>query len=423
MSKIFITGNKPLQGEIEVSGSVNSALRVIIATIFSTEEILISNVPNVEFIQKELQILQELGGEYEWVSKNLLRINNSKLSGSKIPLMLGKDLQTSFLFAGPLLFRFGEAQIPLPQGGIDQIINFVNVWSSLNIEINYDREFIYLRADNSKAGRVELERDSQMLTANAILSAIGVNGKSVIINTSDDYETEDLINFLNQIGAEISKENRKVLNIIGNNHFKSANFSISSEVSEVVFFSVLSLATNGNILINNIEKKNLTIFISILNKIEANYEFVGDSSLRVWKKSENLKAFELDLTNYHSVVNNYLPYIIFLALKCEGTSKILAENYKNKFEFIFLLNKYNAKIKFYTTGKDYDDSEIYINGLGEIKMKSLEITDYTLGPIALMTSLVNEEEVSISNSEKVEVFYENLIQKVVELGGNIKYGR
>ena len=421
MSSIHIIGNKPLQGEVEISGSVNSALKIIIASLFTTEDVFLSNVPNVEFIQSELKIIKELGGEYEWLSKNFLKINNAKLSSSKIPLLLGKDLITSFLFAGPLLYRFGEAQIPLPSLGIDSIMRFISTWSMLNIEVNYDREFVYLRSDNSKSGRIELERSSQMDTSNAILSSIFLNGSSTIINSSEDYEIEDLINFINSLGGEIKKENKKVLNVVGKDHFRTTNFSCASEVSEAVFFAILSLVTNGNILIKNIEKKNLSIFISLLNKLSANFEFIGDESLRVWKKSEKYSGFDLDLTSYTSNVSNYLPYLIFLALKCEGTSKFVSESYKDKFDFIFTLNKFNARIKLYSTGKDYEPCEIYVNGITELKFTEFSIDTFVNSPIVLLSALTVGNNTEIKNSEKLEIIHENLIQKVVELGGQIKY--
>ncbi len=421
MSSIHITGNKPLQGEIEVSGSVNSALKIIISSLFSTEDVYLSNVPNVEFIQTELQIVKELGGEYEWLSKNFLKINNSKLFNSKIPLILGKDLYTSFLFAGPLLYRFGEAQIPLPSSGIDSIMRFISTWSMLNIEINYDREFVYLRSDNAKSGRIELDRASQMDTANALLSSIALNGTTTVINTSEDYEINDLINFLNAIGGELVKDSKKVITVIGKDHFRSTNFSCVSESSEAVFFSILSLVTNGNILIKNIEKKNLSFFVSLLNKIGANYEFFGEDSLRVWRKGEKYPAFELDLNNYSSNTSNYLPYLIFLALKCEGTSKFTSESFKDKFNYIFWLNKFNAKIKMYDTGNDFESCEIYVNGVTDLKVVDYEITSFVNSPIILLSALTNGEETEISNYEKLEYQFENLIQKVVELGGQVKY--
>jgi len=421
MSSIKVTGNKPLQGEVDISGSVNSALKLVISSLYTTEEVYLSNIPNVTFLQSELNIIQELGGSYEWLSKNFLKINNSKLSSSKIPLILGKDLMTSFLFAGPLLYRFGEAQIPIPSSGIDSVMRFVSTWLMLNIEINYDKEFIYLRSDNAKPGRIELERPSQMDTTNAILSSIFLNGETTIINSSEDYEVEDLINFLNSIGAEIKKENKKVLNIEGKDHFRSSNYSCASEVSEAVFFSVLSLVTKGNILIKNLDKKNISVFISLLNKIGASFELTGDDTLRVWRRDESFSAFDFDTNLYASNLNNYLPYLIFLALKCDGTSKFMSESYKDKFDFIFMLNKFNSKIKMYDTGKDYESVEIYVNGVTELKLESFNIDSYVNSPLVLLSALTVSNTVEIANYEKMEYLYENLIQKVVELGGQIKY--
>ena len=421
MSQITVSGNKPLQGEVEISGSINSALKLIISSLYTTEDIFLTNIPNVDSIQAELNIIKELGGSYEWMSKNFLKINNSKLKSSKIPLSLGKNLITSYLFAGPLLYRFGEAEIPIPDEGVDSILKFINSWSMLNIEVNFDKEFIYLRSDNAKAGRIELERPSQMATTNAILSSIYLSGTTTIINSSEDVELEDLIRFLNEMGASVSKESKKVISVTGKDHFKAANYSCSSEVSEAVYFGVLSLVTTGNILIKNIEKKNMSIFVSILNRIGGNYEFVSEDSLRVWRKSEKLESFDLDLTSYPSFTSNYLPYLIFLALKCEGTSKFIVESFKNKFEFVYILNRFNAKIKIYDTGKDYEPCEIYVNGVTDLKMDKVELDKTSNSPIVLLSALTTSGDISIYNSEKMESVFENLSTKVVELGGDLKH--
>lgn len=421
MSNIRVVGNKPLHGEVDISGSLNSALKLVIASLYTTEEVFLSNIPNVELIKKELEILSSLGGEYEWVSKNLLRINNSKLTNFQIPLSLGKNLNTAYLFAGPLLFRFGEAQIPIPDEGIDAVVNYLNTWSMLNIEINFDKEFIYLRSDNAKFGRVEFERPSQMQTVNAIFSSIFLNGTTTLINTSEDIEIEDTIKFLTLIGAGIKRVNKKVIEITGVTHFKSDNYSCMPEVSEAVFFSVLSLVTNGNILIKNIDRPSLSNFVSVLNKIEANYEFVGTDSIKVWRRDGILKSFEYNNLNLPGFTNNYLAFIVFLALKCSGTSKFTTESYKNKFEYIYILNRFNSKIKIYDTGKDYESCEIFVNGVTDLIINEVEVGSFINSQVFLLAALCSENEVEIYNYEKMEYIFENLINKIINLGGNIKY--
>ena len=176
MEILKIHGGKPLLGEVEISGAKNSALKIIIASLFCNEDVYISNVPKVRSLEKEIQILESLGSKVEWITSSYLKINNSKLNSFIIPADLGKNLITSFLFAGPLLYRFGEATIPLPDTGIKGLERFIETWSSLNIEINYDSNFLYLRSDNSKSGEIEIKRTSHTATDNAILSSIFLNG-------------------------------------------------------------------------------------------------------------------------------------------------------------------------------------------------------------------------------------------------------
>lgn len=419
MGIITLTGHIPLQGEVEICGSVNSAIKLIIATLFSTEDMILSNIPNVRSIQTELKIIKELGGDYEWISKNTLRINNSKLYKSEVSPLLAKNLMTSYLFAGPLLFRFGEATLPLPSGGIEAINKFLEVWVQLGIQVNFDKENIYLRSDNAKASRIEFTNVSHTATDNAILSSVFIGGESTIINISEEVEVIDLINLLNQMGAQISFENKKVLKIVGSNHFVGSSFSCVSDSSEAVFFSVLSLITKGNILIKNIDKNNLNSFISFLNKLDADYEISSESSLRVWNKGRQFNAFLAHVSTYPNLISSFTPYLVVLALNCQGVSTIKDVSYKDKFDYIYSLKKIMAKIKIYETGKDYEPCTLEVTGVTRLTTTQVELPDIKQALPLMLACLSIDNEIQISNTEYLDYFYENLLEKLTSLGSKI----
>lgn len=421
MDILKISGSKPLLGEVEISGAKNSALKILIASLFTNEDVYISNVPKVKSLERELQILESLGSRVEWVTSNYLKINNSKLVSSTIPLDLGKNLFTSFLFAGPLLYRFGEATIPLPDSGTEDIERFIQIWSQLNIEINFDSEYIYLRSDNSKAGRVEIIRTSHTATDNAILCSLFLNGETTIINSSEEVEVKDLVDFCNSMGASVEYENKKVLKIKGQRHFRGTEFEIVSDLSEVVFFTVLSIITRGNIIIKNIDKSNLSFLISFLNKIEASFEFTSNSELRVWNRSEGIKTFEVTSSTYPNIISDYIPYLLVLSLFSNGESLIYDYSYKNKFSYIYLLNKIGAKIKLFEGSEDFQKCEIQIKGNPNFNFEKVNVESVSFPEIFLLLSLALNKDSEILNSQKFEGTFENLIEKVVKLGAGIHY--
>jgi len=419
MGAITLHGHIPLQGEVEISGSVNSAIKLIVASLFTTEDVTLSNIPNVRSIQTELKIIKELGGDYEWITKNTLKINNSKLSKSEISPLLSKNLMTSYLFAGPLLYRFGEATLPIPDKGVESINKFIDVWVRLGIQVNFDKENIYLRADHTKSTRIEFAQVSHTATDNAILSSVFVSGETSIINISEEVEVLDLINFLTQMGAKISFENKKVLKIEGVSHFQATNFSCVSDSSEAVFFSILSLITKGNILIKNIDKNNLNSFISFLNKIEADYEISSNSSLRVWNKGSQFNAFQTQVSTYPNLISAFTPYLVVLALNCQGVSTIKDISYKDKFDFIYSLKKMMAKIKIFETGKDYDPCSLEVTGVTKLTTTQVEIPDIKQALPLLLAVLNIDNEIQIINTEFLDYYYENLLDKLAGLGSKI----
>jgi UDP-N-acetylglucosamine 1-carboxyvinyltransferase len=421
MSLLNIKGGKPLFGEVEISGAKNSALKIIIASLFTNEDVYISNVPKVKSLERELQILESLGSKVEWLSSNYLKINNSKLHSSKISMGLGKNLNTSFLFAGPLLYRFGEATIPLPDSGTEGLDRFIETWSSLNIEINFDANFLYLRSDNSKAGIVEITRTSHTATDNAILSSIFLNGETTIINSSEEIEVKDLVSFCNLLGATIEYENKRVLRIKGQRHFRGTDFSVVSDLAEVVYFSVLALITNGNIIIKNIDKSHLSFLISFLNKVEANFEFTTNSELRIWKKIGEIRGFEVTAGSYPGIISDYIPYFLVLSLFCEGESKITDLTYRDKFDYVYQLNKYNSKIKIYEGEIDFEKCEMYIKGPAKFSFDKVNLEAVGYSPAFLLLCLGVATPTEILGYEKLDYVFENLIEKVVKLGADVKY--
>jgi UDP-N-acetylglucosamine 1-carboxyvinyltransferase len=421
MSLISVTGGKSLLGDVEISGSKNSALKIIIASLFSHEEVTLSNIPKIKSIENEIKIMESLGSKIEYFNDNFVRIDNSKLHSFEIPEELGKNLNTSYLFAGPLLFRFGEAKIPLPDSGIESIEKFLNTWALLNIEINFDDKFIYLRSDNCKPNDIEIQRASNMGTDNAILCTIFSNGVCRIINSSESVEVKDLIDFCNLIGAQIEYENKKVLKITGKKHFKGTSFEVVSDLSEIVFFTVLTLITNGNIILKNLDKSHLSFLMSFLNKIEANYEFTTNQELRIWKKSGTLKSFEITASTYPNITSDFVPYFVVLAFFCEGESKIFDLSYKNKFDYIYQLNKFGAKIKIFEGIKDFEKCELIIKQNEGISLNKFKVTSYYSGLVFFLLALGLETETEFLEFEILEADFEKLFSKVVKLGADIHY--
>jgi len=421
MNTLNIRGGKSLLGDVEISGAKNSALKILIASLYSYDDIIISNVPRIKSIEKELKILESLGSNIEYLNDNYIRINNAKLNSFEIPEELGKNLNTAYLFAGPLLFRFGEAKIPVPDLGIESIDKFLNTWAHFNFEINFDDRFIYLRSDNSRPSDIEVLNSSHMGTDNAILSSLFLNGTSRVIGISEALEVKDLIDFCTQMGAQIEYENKRVLKITGKNHFKEANFEIVPDLSEVVFFSVLSLITNGNIIIKNIDKSHLAFLMSFLNKIEAEYEFTSNQELRVWKKSGKLKSFDIQTSSYPGITTDFIPYFSILALFCDGETRIVDLSYKNKFDYIYELNKHSAKIKIFEGLKDFEKCEILITGQDNLHFDKFKVSNPYQGIIFLLLALGLGRESELLNYNLIEDEFENIITKVVKLGADVTY--
>ncbi|MBW6442144.1 hypothetical protein K0B04_04575, partial [Patescibacteria group bacterium] len=176
MPGTYIEGGVPLMGTVTVSGSKNSASKLIYASMFSNEDIVLSNVPRVLAVLQDIEVIESVGGKAEWLGTNTLLLNGSQINTHEIPFDIGSKYRTSLLLAGPLLFRFGKVKIPkyISKDGKEIRINrFLDSWVTLGFKIEEDGEYIKIVNDGSAVGaHINFKIPSHTATDNLILSSV-----------------------------------------------------------------------------------------------------------------------------------------------------------------------------------------------------------------------------------------------------------
>src|SRR3989344_4802069 len=285
---LFIEGKVPLQGSISLSGARNSAIKLIFASMYSNEDIILENVPRLESIAVDMEIVQSMGGKAEWIGNNKLLLNGSGLSAFEVPLEAGSKYRTAFLLAGPLLFRFGKARIPKVKETafkMAPINRIIETWKSLSFEIEEDDNWINVTSVSPKGAEISFKTSSHTGTENAILSAALIEGETIINNASEEPEIDDLIEFCNLMGASVKRvEPRKII-ITGTHVFRGCTFEVQSDKYEAAAFATAAILTRGNIAIKNVKKLSMVPFINFLSKIGVNFE-IQDDELRVWNATK-----------------------------------------------------------------------------------------------------------------------------------------
>lgn len=436
MFSVKVVGSQPLQGAVKISGSKNSAIKLIYASLFCSENVILDNVPNIGEIHDELEIIASLGATFSWISENKILINASNINSFEIPFTTGSKSRLSFLAAGPLLFKFGKAHIPKPLNtnvAPSPYKRFIDTWISLGFEIQEDDKYVKVIYKNSNEKNINLKNVSHTGTDNAILSSIFLDDVT-INNVSLTPETEDLISFCNQIGAEISRQENRILAVSGSKFFSGGAFKVQNDKNEAVLFATAAILTNGNISIFGAESSHLTPFLNYLNSVNIRYDF-GKDEFRIWQQEPILNSVQLNSSPFPGFITDWIPYATLIALASSGTSLINDPFYLSRKDFIRYLNLMGADIEMLKpseAGFTINDKENYtlidnepfivakVSGPKKLKPAKISLNDPRFNYALFLATLMCDGVSEIKNGTDLERSFERIFDKFVDLGAKFE---
>jgi len=435
MSDITIEGNIPLHGEVTISGAKNSAIKLMFASMFSNEDIILENVPNTYAINGDIEIIKSIGGVAEWIGHNRLLLNGSKISSYEIPYEIGSRFRTTLLLAGPLLFRFGRARLPrlgLTSFRPSPINRIISVWESLGVTVEVTDTHINLTAEGLHAGNISFRTSSHMGTDNAIICSLFMEGDTVINNCSEEPEIDDLIEFSKLIGAKVTRLEPRKIQITGTKIFRGGSFTVQSDKIEPVIFATSALMTNGNVILRKIYRESMVQFVNFLTKIGANYEFQGDE-LKIWRNGGTFNPTNLTIVPSPGFIPDWQPYATLLLTQANGSSTVHDTVYVDHFEYVQDLNRMDADIELVKPSSagiipvlrdDSYDFEVQgepltlakITGPSALKGRKIQIADTRITPFYVVAGLSAEGKTDIVDYDDRFVGYEDLLGRLENLG-------
>ncbi|MBP8960752.1 UDP-N-acetylglucosamine 1-carboxyvinyltransferase [Patescibacteria group bacterium] len=417
MNAVKIEGKTPLNGSVTPSGSAISASKLIIASLYSGEEVILENIPKVGFTEDEVSLIQSLGGECFWLEGSKLRINTSGVNTHRIPYEIGSRNRSALLAAGPLLFRFGKAVIPKPVNTPQKaspIDRFILVWEDLGFKVSQDREWISIETSDEGSKDISFKSNTHSGTENAILSSLFIKGTTVINNAAEEPEVDDLISFVNLIGANVKRTESRRIEVTGGTIFKGGVFEVQRDKNEAIFFAVAGLLTKGSVTIKNVNKVSVSAFLSVLNKMGANFEFQGND-LSVWYGGETFVPVDVSSNPAPGFLTDWMPALCVLATQAQGVS-VLSENiYSDVWGYIRDLNRMGARISIL----EGTPEKVSITGPTVFHPVTLDISDIRSGMALLLAALSSEGVVDIRGIEYLDAVFEDLVVKLQKLGAKI----
>ncbi len=430
-NKIYkIKGGKRLKGEITLAGAKNVATKVIIASLLTEEKSIIENVPRIGDVEITLNICESLGVKYRWLEKNVLEIDPSSLNSYQVPLEYSGKNRVPILFFGPLLHKFQKAEIPIVGGcqiGQRPVDFHINGYQLLGAKITYENNIYYASCQKLKGTTIELNYPSVGATENLLLGAVLAEGTTVIRNAAIEPEIEDLVLFLQSMGAIIYQDINRIWIVEGVKRLKGTNFKIMNDRIEAASFASLAIANKGDIFIKGADPRNLLTFLNAIRKVGGNFEYFNDG-IRFFG-SDNLKGMVVETDVHPGFMTDWQPPFSIVLTQAEGVSIIHETVYENRFGYVSSLNEMGAKIYLFTdclgskpcrfNHRDFPHSAIIV-GPTKLVGRKLEVPDLRAGFSYLIASLISEGESEISGIEKIERGYENIKERLENIGAEIE---
>ena len=435
MDKFLITGGLPLKGEVSLCGAKNSGFKLMIASLYSSELCTIKNFSKIGDIYSTAEIIKELGGTVSFGENHTLQSCGKGLIRQKFSEKTGKLSRASTYFVGPLLYHFGKTILPIPGGckiGRRPLARHIEGMKVLgaNVKILDDQ---YEISGKLKGGNFRFSKNSHGGTDVLIIAAAAAEGKTVLENAAAEPEVDDLINFLNAIGARIKRVEPRTIVIEGTQEFHSTDYSVMPDRNEAVTFACGALATKGDLFVKDANPEVLGAFLDSVEKIGGGYEIKSDG-IRFYYKG-NLKALNIVTKPYPGFMTDWMAMWMILMTQTKGECIVHETIFENRFAFVEGLKKMGADIELFNPIVPNPD-EIYNFNIGDDKSKNFhsakvagpsilqginqEIFDVRAGASLILASLIAQETSELSGVEHVDRGYENLDGRLRDLGADIK---
>ena len=415
MKKIVIKGNRPLAGEVTISGAKNSAVALIPAAILADSPVILEGVPDIQDVHSLIEILEIMGATVHF-SNNILEIDPREVVS--IPMPHGKinSLRASYYFMGTLLGKFGEAVVGLPGGcylGPRPIDLHVKGFEALGAEVTNEHGAMYLRTENKglRGNRIFMDVVSVGATINVMLAAVKAKGQTVIENAAREPEIIDVATLLNNMGAKVRGAGTDVIRIEGVETLHGCRHFMIPDRIEAGTYLALAAAVGNGIKVKNVIFEHLESFIAKLQEIGVHMK-ISEDEIEVYPSKE-LKPANIMTYPYPGFATDLQQPLTALLLVTTGTSEIIDTIYAKRVNHVPELARMGADIT-------VEGNMIIVNGPNKLHGTEVVASDLRAGACLVIAGLLAEGTTTIYNVDYILRGYDHIIEKLTALGASIE---
>jgi len=416
MDKLIITGGAALDGEIRISGAKNAALPILMGALLSDSPVRVGNMPHLHDITTTLELLGRMGVTLTVDERSGVVIDPTTLTDTEAAYDLVKTMRASILVLGPLLAKFGKADVSLPGGcaiGSRPVDLHLRGLEQMGADIKVENG--YIRATDGgglKGAHIFMDQVTVTGTENLMMAATLAEGKTIIENAAREPEVVDLANYLNSMGAKITGMGTATVEIEGVKSLKGTKYNILPDRIETGTYLVAAAITRGKVKLKDTDANELEAVLLKLEEAGADIE-VGDDWVSLDMHGQRPKAVNIRTAPYPAFPTDMQAQFTALNSVAEGQATIVETIFENRFMHVQEMQRMGANLQIET-------NTVVSNGEEHLTAAPVMATDLRASASLVLAALVAEGETVVERIYHIDRGYECIEEKLQQLGAKIR---
>lgn len=415
MDKLIVTGGRPLEGQVWISGAKNAVLPILAGTLLADSPMVIGNVPHLQDVTTTMELLGRMGVTLTVNERMRIEVDPTTLTQSVAPYDLVKTMRASILVLGPLLARFGEAEVSLPGGcaiGSRPVNLHLKGLEAMGAQIEVEAGYIHARADRLKGARIVFDQVTVTGTENLLMAATLADGETLIENAAREPEVVDLARFLSRMGAKIQGAGTDTIRVTGVERLSGCEYDVMPDRIETGTFLVAAAVTRGHVRTKNTRPELLDAVLLKLVEAGARID-TGPDWIELDMRSRRPKCVNLRTAPFPAFPTDMQAQMMTLNTVGTGTGSVIETVFENRFMHAQELQRMGADIRI-------EGNTAIVTGVDSLRGAPVMATDLRASASLILAGLVAEGETAVDRIYHIDRGYECIEEKLSQIGATIR---
>jgi UDP-N-acetylglucosamine 1-carboxyvinyltransferase len=415
MNKLIISGGIPLAGDVRISGSKNAVLPILAGTLLADSPVIVRNVPHLHDVTTTMELLGRMGVSLTIGEKMSIEADPTTLKNTFAPYELVKTMRASILVLGPLLARYGTAEVSLPGGcaiGARPVDMHLSGLEAMGAQITVEQGYIKAKCERLQGARIVMDQVTVTGTENLIMAASLANGTTVIENAAREPEVVDLADFINAMGGKIENAGTDTITIHGVENLRGCDYTVLPDRIETGTYLVAAAITGGKVLVKRTDPSLLDAVLAKLEEAGATID-IGEDWIELDMEGRKPRAVNIRTSPYPGFPTDMQAQFCALNAIAIGTGSVTETVFENRFMHIQEFVRLGASVQL-------EGNTAIIKGVERMTGAPVMATDLRASASLILAGLVAQGETVVDRIYHIDRGYDHIEEKLAGLGARIQ---